>query len=67
MATFETTLTIKIRAYSGASEADMSDYGAGLVQDVKQKVESMRFDSWRQELYTDWDQSEKVDLMISVS
>jgi hypothetical protein len=67
MATFEKTITVKIRAYSSASEADMSTYGDSLVEDFKQVALDFRNRSWYQELYTDWDQSVKVDLEVSLT
>ncbi len=66
MATINKKITISVTAHSGLSEAAMASFWANLFQDIKRNVESMQYDSWRTELYTNFEESEKIDLNITV-
>jgi hypothetical protein len=67
MGEFIKTLVVKIKANSDASDSAMHSYGEELVNDIKSYLQNLRFDSWRQKVYTDWEESERVELEIEIN
>lgn len=66
MGEFTKTLTIKIKANSEASDAAMHNYGEGLVNDIKSYLKDLKYDSWRAEVYTNYEDSALVDFEIEI-
>lgn len=67
MGEFTKTLVVKIKANSDASDSAMHDYGTDLVDDIKSYLQDLRFDSWRKEVWTDYEDSSLVELEIEIN
>lgn len=67
MGEFTKTLVVKIKANSGASDAAIHDYGTQLIADIKSYLFDLRYDSWRKEVWTDYEDSALVDFEIEVN
>ena len=58
------TLTIDINFNSSmyVSERQLHDHMDEIVSEIKRMVENMRYQSWHNKIYTNWEESEPVDI-----
>ena len=60
------TLTIRIEASSQVSEADLHDYTSLVAADISSYCRTMKYDEWRQKIYTNYEESYPVELNVEV-
>ena len=65
MAAISTKLEVSVNMYSNASQADMDIHNKEIIDDLTRTIKDFFINkSWYTELYTDYDQSEKVGISI---
>ena len=62
--TIKRKIEIEIEISSSVSEADLERHMDSIVGEIKTYTEELKYDSWRNEIYTSYDESEPVEILV---
>jgi hypothetical protein len=65
--TLKRTITIEVEMFSNTSEAALYTHIDSFIDEIKSYSENMRFNSWHKSIPTSWDESEPVDIEVTIT
>lgn len=60
-------LIIDLDFMSSCSEADLHNHVESIISQIRNRVETIPTESWNNRVYTDWDESYKVETNVRVT
>lgn len=65
--TIKRTIKIEVEMFSGASEAALSAHLDSFINEIESYSENMRFNSWHKSIPTSWEESEPVEIDVTIT